>query len=45
MVQLAYQEEKISAEDMREALTQLVKKKIFWGKGAVKSMEITVVVF
>lgn len=43
MVKLAYQEEKITAEDMRQALAQLVKSKIFWGKGAVKSMEIVVV--
>ena len=42
MVKLAYQEEKITAEDMRQALAQLVKSKIFWGKGAVKSMEIVV---
>ena len=44
MVKLAYNEEKITAEDMRQALAQLVKSKIFWGKGAVKSMDISVVV-
>lgn len=44
MVKLAFEEEKITAEDMRQALAQLVKSKIFWGKGAVKSMEIVVVV-
>lgn len=45
MVPLAYSEEKITTEDMRQALAQLVKSKIFWGKGAVKSMEIVMVAF
>ena len=41
MVPMAYTPETINEESMRAALTELVKSKIFWGKGAVKQMTIS----
>ena len=38
---MAYTPETINEESMRAALTELVKSKIFWGKGAVKQMTIS----
>ena len=40
MVPNAYTEETINEESMRNALAQLVKSKIFWGKKAVNQMSI-----
>ena len=41
MVPIAYTAETINEESMRAALAELVKSKIFWGKGAVKQMTIS----
>ena len=41
MVPIAHNPEVITEEGMRAALTDLVKSKIFWGKGAVKQMTIS----
>ena len=43
MVPMQYFEEKITSEDIRDALAKMVSKKLFWGKGAMKKMDITVV--
>ena len=43
MVPMQYVEEKITSEDIRAALAKLVSKKLFWGKGAMKKMDISVV--
>ena len=40
MEQLQYNKETITGEDMRNALAAMVSKKIFWGKGSVKNMDI-----
>lgn len=45
MVPLAYNEETIDEESMRNALADLVKSKIFWGKKAVKQMNICNVIY
>lgn len=42
---MAYTPETINEQSMRNALTDLVKSKIFWGKGAVKQMSIGNVLF
>lgn len=41
MQELPFNKETISGEDMRNALSAMVSKKLFWGKGAVKSMDIS----
>lgn len=41
MVPMAYNMETINENSMRAALTELVKSKIFWGKGAVNQMTIS----
>lgn len=41
MQELQYNKETISGEDMRNALSGMVSKKLFWGKGAVKNMDIS----
>ena len=41
MQELQFNKETISGEDMRNALSAMVSKKLFWGKGAVKSMDIS----
>lgn len=40
LIPMAYTPETINEQSMRNALTELVKSKIFWGKGAVKQMTI-----